>query len=173
MPDAGKGSELSEYSFFVPGQPRGKGRPRFTTRGGFPRTYTDKKTRSFEDGILAAFREAYPDAKPFSAGVPVSVYVFARLEPPKSWPKHRKEASRFRLHTEKPDLDNILKSVLDALQKDGGPVPDDSAVADIICNKRWCRENEAPGLLIRISHQEVETGFYTENGKKDKDKSAP
>ncbi len=33
--------------FEIPGEPGAKGRPRFSTRGGFVKTYTDKKTELY------------------------------------------------------------------------------------------------------------------------------
>ena len=36
------------------GPPRGKGRPRFSTRGGFVRTFTDKDTKAYESRLKDA-----------------------------------------------------------------------------------------------------------------------
>ena len=40
--------------FSMSGNPRGKGRPRATVRGGFARVYTDKKTREYATSVRAS-----------------------------------------------------------------------------------------------------------------------
>lgn len=97
--------------FSVDGTPRGKGRPRLTTRGGFPRAYTDEKTRAYEQEIALAAKQA--GAKPLEC--PCSVAVTAVLPIPQSWSKKRREEALRGLlvPTVKPDADNILKSLLD------------------------------------------------------------
>lgn len=39
---------MSEYSFIIPGEPRGKGRPRFVTYGKIVRAYTPRETEQYE-----------------------------------------------------------------------------------------------------------------------------
>ena len=41
---------------------------------------------------------------------------------PRSWPKKKKEAMNGQPHQQKPDLDNLLKSLLDALYSDDSGV---------------------------------------------------
>ena len=58
-----------ELQFIVPGEPRGKGRPRFTRRGF---AYTDTATRDYETLIACRASEAMPCAP---VETPVSVRV--------------------------------------------------------------------------------------------------
>lgn len=88
----------------------GKQRPRATARGGHARVYTPRKTRVFEEHIRKAWSEQVGDRWAAFAG-PVEVMVFVTRELAKSNPK--KWAGRADL--QKPDLDNVLKAVLDAL----------------------------------------------------------
>lgn len=44
--------------FEVPGEPRGKGRPRFTKDG---HAYTDSETRAYEKKIMAYYRQTLKD----------------------------------------------------------------------------------------------------------------
>lgn len=56
---------------FIPGSPRGKGRPRFTRYG---KPYTDTETRKYEDTIVEAYRTQGAE---LIADVPVQVMVNA------------------------------------------------------------------------------------------------
>ena len=47
--------------FQVPGEPVGKGRPRFTRQG---RAYTPAKTAKYENLVSLAFQQMYPTKKP-------------------------------------------------------------------------------------------------------------
>lgn len=42
-------------SFTIPGEPQGKGRPKFARRGNFVQTYTPKKTRTYEDIVANSY----------------------------------------------------------------------------------------------------------------------
>lgn len=52
---------------------------------------------------------------------------------PKSWSKKKCKAMEGKPHQEKPDLDNILKALLDSAFMEG----DDKKVYDIACAKYW------------------------------------
>lgn len=91
--------------FVIPGRVGGKGRPRFSTRGGFVRTFTDAKTRSTEARMREIAVAAMDDAQPLIG--PVSLDVRVILNPPPSWPKKRRAAAHW--VTGKPDADNTLK----------------------------------------------------------------
>lgn len=120
---------MTPYRLTVPGIPVGKGRPRVTTVGGKPRMYTPKRTVEFEKAVAAAFRKENPGTKPLDG--PVEVRVYAIWEPPKSTPKRRRAemiANR-EPRTKKPDADNVLKAVLDALN--GVAYHDDAQVCKV------------------------------------------
>lgn len=91
------------YTGFVAGIPVAKARPRFTKTG---RTYTPQKTKTWENTIrafvLASFFKAQTDK-------PVGVQLQFNMPRPKSAPKGRIYPQA------KPDLDNLEKAVLDAL----------------------------------------------------------
>ena len=65
----GADGEVRSISFSVPGEPAGKGRPRFT-RTGHP--YTPGKTESYESLVRLAYGEC---GKVFPKGVPVRVRI--------------------------------------------------------------------------------------------------
>ena len=123
----GADGEARSISFSVPGEPAGKGRPRFT-RTGHP--YTPGKTESYESLVRLAYGEC---GMVFPKGVPVRVRITACFSIPKSAPK-KKRAMMIAgdiVPTKKPDFDNIQKIICDALN--GVAYHDDSQIvkADI------------------------------------------
>lgn len=80
------------FSFFVPGKPMGKERPKHTRTGV---TYTPKKTKEYERFIRASFINKYPKFKTIEADVPVFVYIMAQYKIPKSISKVKKEVKNW------------------------------------------------------------------------------
>jgi len=110
--------------FIVPGVPCAKARPRMTKKG---HVYTPKETLDFQNRVRVCFHAAYPGHRPIEG--PVAVAVIARFLPPKSAKATLKRVVAEKgmyPHTKKPDLDNIVKAVLDALN--GVAWRDDSQV---------------------------------------------
>lgn len=132
-----------ELTFEVPGEPRGKGRPRFSRNGN---TYTDSETRAYEKKIAAYYHQAHGDFRlPDSALI--ALEVTAHYQIPKSATKAIRasmEAGTVR-PSRKPDIDNVLKIVLDALN--GVAYKDDSRVVFVAARKIYGNE---PKLVIRI-----------------------
>lgn len=129
--------------FEVPGEPRGKGRPRFT-RDGHP--YTDSETRAYEKKIVAYYRQKlggfrWPDAEL------ISVSVVAYYKIPKSATKAVAASMREGelLPSKKPDIDNVLKIALDALN--GVAYKDDSKVVSVSGKKIY---SDTPKLVIEM-----------------------
>lgn len=94
----------------IPGEPRGKGRPRFMRSG---HTYTDEKTKAYESAVKAAWYKA--GRKKISGAV--YVHISAYFSVPKSGSKALRadKLNGLALPTKKPDVDNIAKIILDAL----------------------------------------------------------
>lgn len=121
-----------KIQFTVPGEPRGKGRPRFSRSSG--RAYTDSETRAYEDKVIAYYRKAHGSFRwPDTAFV--SVDIVAYLPIPKSASKAAQAAmeSLDTLPSRKPDVDNIEKAILDALN--GVAYKDDARVYRTGCVK--------------------------------------
>lgn len=98
--------------FTVYGEPVAKGRPRFTKQG---RTYTPKKTHDYESEVAMMAKTAMGTAEPLET--PVAIYVYVTFPIPKSYSKKRTEAclNGSERHTKRPDLDNIVKAITDAI----------------------------------------------------------
>lgn len=131
----------------VPGHPVAKGRPRFARHGKFIQTYTPKKTQTFEDIVRFHALEAWAPREPLGQ-VPITLAVRCWLQIPKSWSKRLRNLSLSGAMWPlgKPDLDNYLKLVGDALN--GVVYLDDSAVVAASISKRF---SDNPGLDIEVS----------------------
>jgi Holliday junction resolvase RusA-like endonuclease len=123
--------------FVVPGAPYGKGRPRASSRGGFVRLYTPAATVAYE-GEIARLAEIARAEWPVMA-TPMSLRVIAHHPIPVSWPKKKQQAALAGdLIPGKPDLDNVAKAVLDALN--GVIYLDDKQVVRLVAEKKYSFE---------------------------------
>jgi len=122
---------MKRAEFTVPGLPKGKARPRATFVNGRARLYTPKTTVEFEDKVRTAATPHFN--RPISG--PVKLRIVAYFPMPKSWSKRRRAEMDGKLHTQKPDKDNVEKAICDGLN--GTAWVDDCLVADGRCVKRW------------------------------------
>lgn len=132
--------------FEIPGEPRGKGRPRFSRRSGA--AYTDQKTAAYENLVAVAYRAKYSAELPIETAVVLTATAYMPI--PKSTSKKRRAAmlaGEIR-PTKKPDLDNILKAILDGLN--GVAFRDDSQVVTIITRKEY---SETPCLTVALEEK--------------------
>jgi len=99
-------------------------------------------------GYKAAIRAAFVAVagKWKAIAGPVQLSVHCRFEMPKSWSKKKRSGLVGVLHDSKPDGDNVLKAVKDALT-DCGVWNDDAQVALAFIGKRW---SETPQTEIWI-----------------------
>ena len=121
-------------TFSVPGDPVPQPRPRVSTRGGFARAYVPAKhpVHEYRTQIAAAAR----DAGLTETGEPLSVVIDAVFARPKSHLRKsgvKPDAPKL----PRPDVDNIGKAVLDALQD---VVGDDTNVARLVIEKSYGTE---------------------------------
>jgi Holliday junction resolvase RusA-like endonuclease len=106
-------------TFQVLGTPVAKGRAKVAIRGKFATMYTPKKTVDAERSLLAQALQYKPDT-PWTGPIGIKVKcVFAR---PKNHYRTGKNSHLLRddapsLHTSRPDVDNLTKSVFDALNE--------------------------------------------------------
>lgn len=122
-------------TFTVPGDPEGKGRPRFARVGNTVRTFTPEKTRAYEDRVRFAYRSA-AFGLTFKA-CPVMLTVSAFYAAPASASRKRQDALIGEPCAKKPDADNVLKAIADALN--GVAYDDDKQVVVAAIEKRWDR----------------------------------
>jgi Holliday junction resolvase RusA-like endonuclease len=137
----------------VDGKPTGKGRPRFVKATG--RTYTPGDTARAENRVQLAWIDA---GRPRIDG-PVWMTVIAVLERPKSHYRVNgtlnAQGQRHPIPVRKPDVDNLLKLAMDALQ--GHAYGDDVNVMSAQVMRRWAQDGEHEHTRIRIGHVHVYT----------------
>jgi len=140
--------------FIVPGKPVGKARPRYSRRS--KAFYTPPETASFENLIKLSFSGKYPDFSAFEGPVAVEVTVLMLM--PKSFSKKRRlKAFGGRiLPTNRPEIDNIVKSILDALE--GLAYRRDSQVVELKARKYYSSESKTVIFLRELFFMEGEKG---------------
>ena len=122
-----------KISFVVPGQPISKLRHRtFITKGGSQRQYTPPETILYENMVAICCREAMngTNQERVTAGVRLAARFYFGVARTRS--KHIEEGQG---HTQRPDLDNCIKSIKDGLN--GVAWNDDCCVCEVVASKHW------------------------------------
>jgi Holliday junction resolvase RusA-like endonuclease len=129
-------------TFSVPGEPVPQPRPRVSTRGGFARAYVPKEHPVH--AYRKAIAEAADEAGLVDQDEPLNVVIDAVFERPKS---HMNKAGvkPTAPRLPRPDVDNLAKAVLDALQD---VIGDDTLVARLVVEKSYGQEART---TVRIS----------------------
>lgn len=139
----------TKISFVVRGAPQGKGRPRFTRSG---HAYTPKKTVEYENRIVASYLEKYKKLLPFQSSDEIVIQITAVFEPPASASQVRKERMlQGEFPTKKPDIDNICKAFMDAMN--GVVYPDDKQVVAVVMKKVYGEHAH-----VRVDLESIEGG---------------
>lgn len=130
--------------FTVLGEPVAQGRPRASTVGGHIRMYDPAKSSDYKDYVRLT-ASTYAPAKPLTGALGMMLLVYRPI--PKSFSRKKAaeaEAGILR-PTVKPDADNYLKGVKDALK--GVIWQDDSQVVDAFVSKRY---SSKPRIEVKI-----------------------
>ena len=132
------------YEFEVPGKIIGKGRPRVNSYTG--NVYTPTRTKDYETLVEQYFLLKYPRFKPFEGRVQVEIN--ALFEVPKSTKQSDKELMlENKINpTKKPDIDNIVKIILDAMN--GIAFKDDTQITKLFVEKTY---STSEAVKIKIS----------------------
>ena len=127
--------------FTIPGTPVGKGRPKFARRGAFVTTYTPEKTASYENLVKVKAEEAMVGRELIAGAVAVTILLF--ITPPASWSNKKmlQALNHEILPTTKPDIDNVIKGILDAMNEIVWN--DDKQVVDVTVRKRYANTARA------------------------------
>lgn len=132
-------------NFKVDGAAVPKQRPRISGR----RAYTPKRTKDYEGRVLQEFRSSYSGFYPaFGKDTPVHISITVRQEIPKSWSKKKRlqaESGEIVPLSRNGDIDNIAKSIMDALN--GFAYEDDCQVTTLVITKAYAVQ---PGADITL-----------------------
>ncbi len=118
----------SVVRFTIPLQPRPKQRPQH----GKGYTYTPNETREYE--AIVGFYARRALKRPVTG--PISMKVDFYIPIPKSWSKAKKQAAEIQKlrPASKPDIDNLVKAVLDGMNN-GIAYADDSQIVSLVLNE--------------------------------------
>lgn len=135
--------------FKVPGEPVGKGRPRFSKANDSVRTYTPEKTAAYENLVKLEYKRQC-GGEPFEKGVPLLMRIQAYFPVPASASrkKRREMLENIVRPTKKPDADNIIKIIADSLN--GSAYHDDSQIVRCEINKYY---GEIPRVEVTINSE--------------------
>lgn len=132
-----------EVRFTVHGEPKGKGRPRFTKTG---HAVTPKDTVIYENLVRMEYLNQCGETK-FPDDAMLDIRIKAYYTIPQSKPKKKKELMRAGIirPTKKPDMDNCIKIIADALNKIA--YHDDAQIVDCQVRKFY---SDDPRVEVRI-----------------------
>ena len=126
----------------IPGIPIAKGRPRVGKFG----TYIPTKTVNYENLVQLCYMDQ-GEGKKLEGALQMVIDLFFPI--PKSYSKKRVEAIKEmeEMHTKKPDIDNCIKSITDALNRFA--YDDDSQIVGLTARKHYTTEE--PRAVVTIA----------------------
>lgn len=128
-----------KIGLFIPGEPKGKARPRVVRNHAF----TPLATKLYEDDVKSLYLSAFSPFR-FEKGVPIKATITACFRIPIAKEKKYIQGETI-FPIKKPDIDNIAKIVLDALN--GVAYYDDAQVIQLAIHKEYGIE---PGVLVEL-----------------------
>lgn len=139
---------VNEFTFFIEGKPKGKGRHKTNTKTGH--TYTPAETEFAEAEVLRYWENAGKVKLSGPIGLQVNI-LHKRPGNHYNRTGFSKEGLRHPIPTSKPDVDNVLKLVMDALNEHAWD--DDKQVCEVVMRRRWGKS----GIQgMRITAREIE-----------------
>ena len=126
------------YEFEVPGKVIGKGRPRLNSYTGV--VYTPTRTKDYESLVEQYFLLKYPRFKALEGRIKVNIIAYFSI------PKTTKKADINEMlennisPTKKPDIDNIVKAILDSMNKFA--FKDDNQITKLEVEKKYSIEDK-------------------------------
>jgi Holliday junction resolvase RusA-like endonuclease len=149
-----KGEREMKLTFDVIGLPKPQARPRVFKRGNFAGAYSP--TTEWKESV----KYAASQHKPFD-DLPLAMRVVFFYDRPKSHYGTGKNADKLKesapkYHTKRPDVDNLAKAILDAIQ-DAGLIKDDSAIVMLDVAKYYVGKDSEikQGCKITITSEMV------------------
>jgi len=127
---------------FIKIKPKPAPRPRVTKNG----TYNNADYTTYKSVIAHTFKSIHGNKKSTN---PIAMKIDFFFEIPKSWSKKKKESASW--HISRPDTDNLVKGVKDALN--GIAYKDDSQVCYLQARKQYAQFSG-----IRIEIEEMKDG---------------
>lgn len=136
---------MDQINLTLPLEPVPKGRPRFNKTRYDVMPFTPPKTKRFEQDVALLYIQS--NSPQFDKGVPIAVTIeFGMAIPASTTKKKRADMLQGLIHhTVKPDVDNLTKAVLDALNDLAWH--DDAQITELHVNKVY---TENPYIQLSI-----------------------
>ena len=131
------------YEFEVPGKVIGKGRPRLNSYTGV--VYTPTKTKDYESLVEQYFLLKYPRFKTLEGRIKVSIIAYFSIQKATKKSDINEMLENNISPTKKPDIDNIVKAVLDSMNKFA--FKDDNQITKLEVEKKYALEDK---IYIKI-----------------------
>ncbi len=144
------------YTVSIPGEPRGKGSVRVGRWG----AYKDERTENYMATCIMAMKAELKDAPPISDPTIVVISAFIRRPKaliPKDKSRVEQPPSKPFYAPVKPDLDNLSKSICDALTQ-AGVITDDSRIVKLSLNKFYVSVGENPQVIVSVKAADLWDG---------------
>lgn len=132
--------------------PYGKKRARLARFGKYAHAYDPAENKAYAKRVVRTLRQKYESNTKFKDGVPLMMVVVADFPIPEYLPKKTQQEMREKkvYPTKRPDIDNISKAVMDALNKNA--YYDDQQVVGLLVVKKY----EEKGKVTFILTDELE-----------------
>lgn len=127
----------------IPGEPVAKGRPRVTRYG----TYTPEKTKNYETLVKELYFVEHGQTL-LEGELKIEIKAYLRIPKSASKAKKTKMAKGVIRPTKRPDLDNLMKAVTDAIN--GVAYEDDSQIVSASVEKYYSEEPRTEIKIERI-----------------------
>ena len=137
-----------QITFTIIGEPMGKQRPKFYSKGKFGKAYTPEATANYEQWVKLSYMQQRGDTAVIE-DKEIAVTITAYFKIPASVSKKKAEQMRlgYIRPTKKPDFDNIAKIICDALN--GLAYKDDAAIVSAVVDKYYAPDDE-PKVIVEI-----------------------
>jgi Holliday junction resolvase RusA-like endonuclease len=139
-------NQVARLQFFLPREPFPGQRTKCACRGKFPTIYNPSEYTDWKKQAAEYIADAIPPSTRLEAFKTSAVRLSAEFvaTPPKTT----------KLARPKPDIDNYLKAIMDAITQSEAVWGDDTQVAELgRVRKRWATPGEPPGTYVTIEFE--------------------
>jgi Holliday junction resolvase RusA-like endonuclease len=140
---------MTPLLFTIPGEPKGKQRPRVTRTG---HAYTPKETAVYENLVKMEYLNQCGGERKLNGPIKMFIRAFFSIAASVSQKKRNQMLNGYIRPTKKPDLDNIVKIVADSLNKIA--YDDDSQIIDITVGKYFSDKPRVEVIITEIEGME-------------------
>lgn len=141
--------------FIIYGEPKAKGRPRFRSVGKFVKTYNDEETTNYENLVKLSFVNSGCPAFLNNEPIKCTINLYRGIPKSVSKKKQQQMLNGEIRPTNKPDVDNCIKSIFDGLNTIA--FNDDKQIVELHCYKFYDTipraEVELEELKYEMGHQ--------------------